>query len=85
MNTTQHQVVTPEKRLGILAMEFRATKDRAARKKIAEAYSLAVAQLIESGKWEEIPPMEDQLPDDWMPEAFFRHWSLTPPPRRAAK
>ena len=77
--------VPPAKQLSILAMQFRGTKDEAERIAIARAYSQAVDQLIAGKKWRLIPPLEDQLPDEWMPETFFEHWSLSPPPRRAGR
>jgi hypothetical protein len=30
--------------------------------------------LINSGGWVEAPGPEDQLPDAWMPTAFFDYW-----------
>jgi len=69
------------KRLGILAMRFRGTRDGAERTAIARAYSETVARLIGSKKWRDMPPLEDQLPDEWMPKEFFAFWSLSPPPR----
>jgi hypothetical protein len=77
--------VPSAKQLSILAMQFRGTRDEAKRITIARAYALAVDELVASKKWQQIPPLEDQLPDEWMPEAFFEHWSLTPPPRRAGR
>ena len=50
------------------------------RRAIADDYSRAVERLIRSGGWHEMPAPEDQLPDRWMPEAFFAYWSR----RRAA-
>jgi hypothetical protein len=79
------ETVPADKRLGVLAMQFRGTRDATSRTKIAESYSLAVAELIDSGNWPEIPPLEDQLPDDWMPPAFFDFWSLSPPKQRARR
>jgi hypothetical protein len=71
--------------LGIFAMKFRGTRDEAERAAIAQAYSQAVDRLIASKKWRSIPPLEDQLPDEWMPESFFQHWSLSPPSRRTGR
>ena len=76
MKQTHEKKVPPEKLLGVLAMQFRGTKDEAERRAIAETYSRTVNQLIKSRKWRDIPPLEDQLPDDWMPKAFFEYWSL---------
>ncbi len=72
-----------ETRLGILAMRFRGTKDEEERKDIAKEYSRTVRKLIKSGKWNDIPALEDQLPDECMPE-FVKHW-LTPPVERAER
>jgi hypothetical protein len=63
----------------MLAMAFRGTRDKTERDRIADEYAHVVGQLIESGKWGEIPPLEDQLPDERMPSAFFEHWSLPMP------
>ena len=52
---------------------------------IAESYAEAVMQLINSEKWKRIPIIDDQLPDEWMPEQFFTFWSLQPPVRRAGR
>jgi hypothetical protein len=66
-------------------MQFRGARDEAERASIARAYQEAVAELIDGKKWRQMPSLEDQLPDEWMPEAFFEHWSLSPPPRRAGR
>ena len=76
---------SPVRQLSILAMQFRGTRDEEKRFAIAREYSQAVDQLIASKKWRLIPPLEDQLPDEWMPEAFFEHWSLSLPQRRAGR
>jgi len=81
----RHSNVRPEKRLCILAREFRGTRDERKRASIAERYAEAVVQLINSKKWKRIPTLEDQLPDEWMPEQFFTFWSLQPPVRRAGR
>jgi hypothetical protein len=60
--------------LGTLAMQFRSTRQPAERHAIARAYAESVDQLIQGGAWEEMPGPEDQLPDDWMPKAFFDYW-----------
>jgi hypothetical protein len=65
-----------EQQLGILAMRFRGTRDEAERALITAEYAKVVTRLIESGKWGEIPSLEDQLPDDRMPQAFFEYWAL---------
>jgi hypothetical protein len=76
--------VSPEKQLCILAREFRGTRDEQQRTGIAREYAKTVQRLIKRKNWDEIPPLEDQLPDEWMPDAFFTHWSLRPPIRRTA-
>jgi hypothetical protein len=67
-----------EAHLGALAMKFRGTRDAAERQVIAAECASTVNQLIKSGHWSEMPPPEDQLPDDWMPEEFFQFWSRGP-------
>lgn len=79
MKTKPAKKLPPAKRLSVLAMQFRGTRDETERTAIAGAYADAVQELIDSGKWRHIPPLEDQLPDEWMPLSFFEHWSLTPP------
>jgi len=64
-----------EERLGELAMKFRGTRQIAERQAIANDYARAVERLIHSGFWREMPAPEDQLPDAWMPKAFFEYWS----------
>ena len=78
MRRTGQERAIPEKRLGILAMQFRGTKDPVCRREIADQYSHTVSELIRSGSWKDIPTLEDQLPDEWMSEEFYKHWSLTP-------
>ena len=60
--------------LGVLATRFRRTRDGAARRAIATEYAREVQRLIETGNWAEAPAFEDQLPDEWMAEAFFAYW-----------
>ena len=74
-------MLTNEERLSQLAFQFRGTRREDERRKIAEEYAEAVDRLIKSGCWDEAPPPEDQLPDDYMPQAFFDFW-LDPPPKR---
>ena len=64
-----------EERLGELATQFRGTRHEEERQSIAREYSQAVDRLIHSGRWQETPALEDQLPDTWMPKAFFEYWS----------
>jgi hypothetical protein len=68
-----------DRQLGVLAMKFRSTRDGSERAAIAQSHATAVNRLIGSGKWREIPSLEDQLPDDWMPAVFFDFWSLGKP------
>ena len=62
------------RQLGVLARRFRRTRDETARRAIAAEYAQEVQRLIETGNWSEAPAFEDQLPDEWMPEAFFAYW-----------
>jgi hypothetical protein len=78
MNPLPPSTAQDEERLGGLAMRFRGTRGDAERRDIARDYSQTVARLIHSGRWHEMPPPEDQLPDAWMPPAFFEYWSRPP-------
>lgn len=71
-----------ETQLGLLAMRFRRTRDESERDKVAADYECVVDRLIASGKWEEMPPFEDMLPDERMPRAFFKFWSIPVPHSR---
>ena len=64
-----------EECLGELAMKFRGTRHDEERQAIAREYSQTVDRLIRGGGWDEKPAPEDQLPDDWMPRAFFEFWT----------
>jgi hypothetical protein len=64
-----------EEQLSQLAMKFRGTRLEADRRKIASDYGDTVNRLIASAKWQQMPPSEDQLPEVWMPKAFFEYWS----------
>ena len=75
MNSIPPRVAQDEELLGGLAMKFRATRRDVDRREIANDYSQTVERLIHSGKWHEMPSPEDQLPDAWMPSAFFEYWS----------
>ena len=68
-----------ETQLGLLAMRFRGTRDESERAKVAADYRYVVDKLIASGKWEEMPTFEDMLPDERMPKAFFKFWSIPVP------
>jgi hypothetical protein len=71
-----------ESQLGLLAMRFRGTKDKSERDKVAAEYESIVDKLITRGKWKEMPSFEDMLPDERMPKAFFRFWSIPEPNSR---
>jgi hypothetical protein len=60
-------------------MRFRSTKDDAERDRVAAKYAHVIGKLIASGKWEEMPALEDLLPDERMPLAFFKFWSIPVP------
>jgi hypothetical protein len=68
-----------ETQLGLLAMRFRSTRDESERDKVAADYEHVVDKLIATGKWEEMPAFEDMLPDERMPKAFFKFWSIPVP------
>ena len=74
MNTNPPAVGHDAELLGVLAMRFRGTRRDAERRDIAREYSQVVKRLINSGCWQEMPAFEDQLPDDWMLQAFFDYW-----------
>ncbi len=75
MHPMRSSVSTDEEYLGVLAMTFRGTRDCALRDAIAKEYEKTVTKLIKSRGWNEMPPPEDQLPDDRMPKAFLEFWS----------
>ena len=68
-----------EIQLGFLAMRFRSTRDESERDKVASDYKRVVDELIASGTWEEMPSLEDMLPDERIPETFFNFWSIPIP------
>ena len=61
--------------LAALAMKFRGTRDSDKRQAIAKQYAKPVKKLVKAGCWNEMPPPEDQLPDNFMPKDFFQYWS----------
>jgi hypothetical protein len=75
MNSLPPTVAQEEERLGGLALKFRGTRRDAERIEIAKDYSETVDRLIHNGSWQNMPPPEDQLPDDWMPTAFSEYWT----------
>ena len=66
-------------------MRFRRTREEAARRAVAAEYAREVQRLIETGNWTEAPAFEDQLPDEWMSQAFFVYWCLESPPGPTVK
>jgi hypothetical protein len=50
-------------------------RDTAEGQVIAKQYAKTVKKLVKSGCWTEMPPPEDQLPDEFMPKDFFQYWS----------
>jgi len=80
MRRPRQKKIPLETQLGHLAMQFRSTRKEAERAAVAKRYEDIVNQLIERGKWKEMPTFEDMLPDEWMPEAFFKFWSIPSPP-----
>jgi hypothetical protein len=67
-------VPTDEELLGQLAFRFRGSRRDDERRKIADDYAATVDRLIKSRMWDEMPGPEDQLPDEFMPQAFWNHW-----------
>lgn len=80
MRQSRQPNIPLETQLGLLAMRFRSTRDESERDKVAAQYAHVVDNLIASGKWEEMPAFEDMLPDERMPKAFFKFWSIPAPP-----
>lgn len=74
MNSIPPRAPHDAKRLGILAAKFRGTRSDEERREIAKDYCQTVERLIQSGVWHEMPAPEEQLPDAWMPKAFFDYW-----------
>jgi len=79
MGQARRVKISLETQLGHLAMQFRGTRDDSERDEVAAAYGHVVDQLIASGKWERMPGFEDMLPDERMPEAFFKFWAIPVP------
>jgi hypothetical protein len=74
MSASPANISQEEDHLGRLAMTFRATRKDSERQAIATDYAQTVDRLIRTGHWHAIPSPEDQLPDAWMPRAFFQYW-----------
>lgn len=60
--------------LGHIAMNFRSSRDEAARQQAIRDYEEVVDKLIATGHWHEFPAPEDMLPDEYMPAAFNDYW-----------
>lgn len=75
MHRVSSSIYQDVERLGQLAMSFRGTRRDDERRAIANEYSQAIERLIQSGNWQEVPSLEDQLPDEWMPQAFYDYWA----------
>ncbi len=82
MTRARQPRISLETRLGLLAMQFRGTRDEGERAAVTGEYATVVGRLIESGKWKEMPSFEDMLPDDRLPKAFFDYWEIPCPHRR---
>jgi hypothetical protein len=79
MRQTRQPKIPLETQLGLLAMRFRNTRDESERDKVTAEYEHVVDKLIASGKWDEMPSFEDMLPDERVPKAFFKFWSIPVP------
>ncbi len=79
MRQSERPKIPPEMKLGLLAMQFRSTRDETVRDKVTVDYAGVVNELIKRGQWREMPAFEDMLPDDRMPKAFFEFWSIPSP------
>ena len=75
MHDYPNSIVRDTENLGVLAMQFRGTRDESERQAIVERYAETVESLIENHSWIEIPAPEDQLPSDLMPKSFFEYWA----------
>jgi hypothetical protein len=75
MQPNPARVIPDEERLGELALQYRGTKSDSERQRIAREYAETVERLIASDAWEEVPPPEDQLPDEAMPTRFWDYWT----------
>jgi hypothetical protein len=79
MKESRQPKIPLETQLGLLAMQFRSTRNESERDNLVTAYEHIVDKLIASGKWEEMPTFEDMLPDERMPKSFFKFWSIPVP------
>lgn len=65
-----------EDMLGLLAMKFRGSHNINEKNEAVRDYEQAVNRLVNSGKWKEMPALEDMLPHNLMPQIFFQYWGL---------
>jgi len=79
MKQSKQPKISLETRLGLLAMQYRSATDKSEREKVSAEYTAIVNRLIKGGKWQEMPSFEDMLPDECMPRAFFKYWSIPVP------
>lgn len=62
-------------RLGWLAFRFRGAHYEIERRDIADDYAETVERLIASRSWIDHPGPDEELPEDWMPDAYAAYWS----------
>jgi hypothetical protein len=74
LNFAQNWIKDLPKELSTLAETFRNTKDNKTKQEIADLYQKKVNLLIETTKWDKMPPLENQLPQNWMPFEFYDYW-----------
>src|SRR4051812_45167670 len=79
MARSQLPKISLDAHLGLLAMQFRSKRDESARNALAGQYADVVKQLIDSGKWRDMPTIEEMLPGEQMPPVFFIFWSIPSP------
>lgn len=64
-----------EGKLSGLARRFRSAVNDTDKRLLADQYGHAMDQLFEIDSWWGEPPLDAQLPDEWMPESYKLHWS----------
>jgi hypothetical protein len=74
LNFAQNWIKNLPKELGTLAETFRTATDSKTKQEIADIYQKRVIWLVQSTKWDEMPPHENQLPQNWMPFEFYDYW-----------
>ncbi|RDJ35581.1 MAG: hypothetical protein DWQ19_12250 [Crenarchaeota archaeon] len=58
-----------------ISYDFNHTTDENERTKLVEYYAHYVRELIATGLWLTIPPIDARLPDNYMPKEFFEYWN----------